>query len=233
MTETSAASRVFSTPELLTEVLSHLPQACLFLQVPLVCKSWAMALTSPELERALCFRPAMRKGPTTWSSLLEKQFGIFFDFTHVPNGRVLGPDAFDVLSWKRNLEAFKRADASWRNILVFQPPCYALAIERVKHSRGGLLCETTTLPCPDGLRMGMVWDIAQEWCLRRKHWFQMSGPEVEKDDRSPSVAYAGRMIPRMTLHWHIMCPRPRSQISLEDDWVSRGREEYDLFQPGQ
>ncbi|KAI9646570.1 hypothetical protein NHQ30_004565 [Ciborinia camelliae] len=229
----SAASRVFSIPELLHDILSHLPQSCLLVTVPLVCKTWAIALTSPELERALWFRSATHNGPSTWSSLLEKHFGIFFDFSVLSKRRVLDSRAFDSLTWKRNLEAFKRADASWRNMLVFQPPCYQFAIVRFKHDRGGLSQEKVTLPCPDGLRMGMVWDIAQEWCLRRKNWLQMSGPEDEKEYRNPEVGYSEPMIPKMILHWHITCPHRGSQASLEDNWVSKGREEYDLFKLGQ
>ncbi|KAF7874892.1 hypothetical protein EAF04_002066 [Stromatinia cepivora] len=229
MTESSAVSRVFSIPELLHEVLSYLPQSCLLVTVPLVCRNWATALNSPSLERALWFRPAIHNGPSTWSSLLEQQFGVFFDFSLTSNRHVIDSTAFDNLPWKRNLKAFKRADASWREMLVFQPPVYEFAIERIKHDRGGLMHQTVILPCPDGLRMGMVWDIAQEWCLRRKHWLQMTGPEVEKEYRNSEVGYTEPMIPKMILHWHITCPRRGSQASLEDDWVSRGREEFDLF----
>ncbi|THV46592.1 hypothetical protein BGAL_0374g00080 [Botrytis galanthina] len=229
MIETSAASRVFSIPELLHEVLSYLPQTCLLSTIPLVCRSWGVALTSPSLERAQWFRPAIQNGPSTWSDLLEKQFGIFFDFNLILNRNVLDSTAFDTLPWKRNLDAFQRADASWRNMLVFQPPCYQFAIERIRYDRSGIMQQTVILPCPDGLRMGMVWDIAQEWCLRRKHWLQMSGPEVEKEYRNPEVGYDEPMIPKMILHWHITCPRRGSQASLEDDWVSKGREEFDLF----
>lgn len=93
--------------------------------------------------------------------------------------------------------------------------------------------ETSTIPCPDGLRMGMIWDIAQEWCLRRKHWLQITGPEVEKLYRNTEVGYTERMIPKMILHWHITCPLRGSQASSEDHWVSTGREEYGLFQSGQ
>ncbi|CAD6439825.1 86e00c22-f9b4-4579-845f-e057fce105bf [Sclerotinia trifoliorum] len=230
MTETSAVSRVFSIPELLHEILSYLPQPCLLLTVQLVCKNWAIALTSPSLGRALWFRPAVHNGPSTWSSLLEQQFGVFFDFSLTSNRHVIDSTAFDNLPWKRNLKAFKRADASWRDMLVFQPPAYEFAIERIKHDRGGLSRQTVILPCPDGLRMGMVWDIAQEWCLRRKHWLQMTGPEDEKEYRNSEVGYAEPMIPKMILHWHITCPRRGSLASLEDDWVSRGRKEFDLFQ---
>ncbi|KAF7868813.1 uncharacterized protein EAF02_009549 [Botrytis sinoallii] len=180
MTETSAASRVFAIPELLHEVLSYLPQTCLLSTIPLVCRSWGVALTSPSLERAQWFRPAIHNGPSTWSDLLEKQFGIFFDFNLISNRNVLDSTAFDTLPWKRNLDAFQRADAIWRNMLVFQPPCY-------QYDRSGIMQQTVILPCPEGLRMGMVWDIAQEWCLRRKHWLQMSGPEVEKEYRNSEV----------------------------------------------
>lgn len=106
MAETSAASRVFSIPELLQEVLSYLPQTCLLSTVPLVCRSWGVALTSPSLERAQWLRPAIHNGPSTWSDLLEKQFGIFFDFNLISNRQVLDSTAFDTLPWKQNLDAF-------------------------------------------------------------------------------------------------------------------------------
>lgn len=106
MVETSAASRVFSIPELLHEVLSYLPQTCLLSTIPLVCRSWGVALTSPSLERAQWFRPAIQNGPSTWSDLLEKQFGIFFDFNLISNRNVLDSTAFDTLPWKRNFDAF-------------------------------------------------------------------------------------------------------------------------------
>lgn len=110
-------------------------------------------------------------------------------------------------------------------MLVFQPPCYSLTIERVKHDRGGLLYQTVILPCPGGLRMGVLWDIAQEWCLRRKHWIEIIGPGRQYTS-ARDTDYA---TPLMRLHWHIICPRRGSQASLEDDWVSKGREELDLF----
>lgn len=106
MAQSSTVSGVFSIPELLHEVLSYLPQTCLLVTVPLVCKSWSMAVTSPGLERALWFRPAIRNGPSTWSSLLEKQFSILFDFSLISTGHVLDPAAFDALPWKRNVDAF-------------------------------------------------------------------------------------------------------------------------------
>lgn len=99
MAQSSTVSRVFSIPELLHEVLSYLPQTCLLVTVPLVCKSWSMAVTSPGFERALWFRPAIRNGPSTWSSLLGKQFSILFDFSLISTGHMFA------LPWKRNVDA--------------------------------------------------------------------------------------------------------------------------------
>ncbi|RYO76949.1 hypothetical protein DL766_007465 [Monosporascus sp. MC13-8B] len=114
------ASQVLDIPELLEAVLLKLD-----------------IRTSPAIQRALFFKPveAVVDAPLR-NPLLTELFLPFFDS---PNRLRFAFDAFKELAMAREerLGAFKREDASWRRMLVQQPPARELGMwERISGEVG-------------------------------------------------------------------------------------------------
>ncbi|KAJ7731680.1 hypothetical protein DFH07DRAFT_847094 [Mycena maculata] len=78
------------------------------------------------------------------------------------------------MPWARAATAFKRADASWRRMLVTQPPAQTVVIKSTSHGRDGDRERRGVLRDPS-LRMGDLYDIAL-MCINqvafsaRIHW---------------------------------------------------------------
>jgi hypothetical protein len=66
-----------------------------------------------------------------------------------------------------NPDAFRRADASWRDMLVVQPPARTLVVERRVEDRGADYGTRWVYKLGErGLRMGLFYDFVEEWCSR-------------------------------------------------------------------
>jgi len=152
---------VICTPELLELILWHLPMRHLLVAAPLVSQTWRAITLTPALQCALFFRPdpfsESRDNP-----LLAELFPPFFSV-----GGYSGADASGIMSmpWSRAPDAFKRADASWRRMLVTQPPTQTMAITEtiVTPNYAGPPDESTPRRAvlnDLSLRMGFLYDIA-------------------------------------------------------------------------
>ncbi|KAJ7092263.1 hypothetical protein B0H15DRAFT_749104, partial [Mycena belliarum] len=124
---TAARDTVLATPELVELVLSQLPMRDLLLRAPLVCKMWHATTLSPDLQRALFFAPDLDPCSDVASApvhnpLLAKLFPPFFDST--PEHRRYWPTARTIIFMPaaRAPAPFARPNASWRRMLVTQPP---------------------------------------------------------------------------------------------------------------
>ncbi|KAM3080871.1 hypothetical protein ACMFMG_004830 [Clarireedia jacksonii] len=220
-----AQSQVLRTPELLDHILSYLPQSCLLISITRVCKNWNAALSSPTLQRALGFRSNPRVETRSWPDLLEKQFSIFYQLP--PALHLSGAGRLKTLPWKQRSDAFNRADASWRRMLVFQPACTEFEITRVISQRTGLWRQKCILHCEDGIRMGMLWDIIQEWCSKRNHWFRINDQFEHLDDLSSDTESVDSddhtSEPRLPSTWDY-----GGTPLLEDTWVSKAKRNIEL-----
>ncbi|KAF8186567.1 hypothetical protein K438DRAFT_1973370 [Mycena galopus ATCC 62051] len=129
---------------------------------------------TPALQRVLFFEP----DPGTSTELVQNPLFIeFFPpfFRDVAPKRVQWPNARSIASmpWSKAPDAFKRSEASWRRMLVTQPPPLRLIVTSRSDGRGGASQRRGIMndPC---LRMGTLYDFvlpcvnqyASSFCVR-------------------------------------------------------------------
>ncbi|OJD40525.1 f-box domain protein [Diplodia corticola] len=177
---------VLNTPELLELVLSKLPMRDLLL-AQRVCKGFNTAIaSSPTLQQALFFRPLPATAapppssasvkllhspddtPTTeaWerNPLLALAFWPWFDRS-TPRSRFSAPfwdpETFETLPLAAETTrfAFLRSEASWRRMLVTQPPVAELNLMLVTHAMGGDDLDYASISPGNGVRMGLLYDV--------------------------------------------------------------------------
>jgi hypothetical protein len=167
-----------STPELLELILLELDLHTLLVSAQRVCKSWNNTISaSQSLQRALFFQadhcfnsPSNHRRP---NPLLKRLFPIWFGPDSVElHSRLdskwytcnysLSHPPFEELALRRasvlrgrNENPFLRDEASWKRMLVAQPPINQLGILRQVLSKGGVSSKTElkTYEENDGLRM--------------------------------------------------------------------------------
>ncbi|KAJ6538513.1 hypothetical protein DFH09DRAFT_1398327 [Mycena vulgaris] len=177
----TAKNMVICTPELLELVLSHLPMRDLLITAPLVSKTWQVITLSPALQRALFFQPDPSAEPVQ-NPLLMEMFPPFF----APEGdsRWSWPgnvSSIKSMPWSKAPGAFKRKEASWRRMLVMQPPAQNMTVTEICHGRGGDFERRAVLD-DLSLRMGILYAlavpfidrVASSFCIR---WHDNSDAE--------------------------------------------------------
>ncbi|KAK7013249.1 putative f-box domain protein [Favolaschia claudopus] len=162
MSNSTTQNTVISSPELLELILSHLPMRDLLCIAPLVSKAWQATTTTPYLQRILFFKPDPSADPSTLiqNPLLAEIFSPFFTPLENPYachwpGRTA---SIWEMPWLKNLDAFRRAGASWRRMLVTQPPVRTSALKHVTRYRYGSTTRQATLSGLS-LRMGFLFDL--------------------------------------------------------------------------
>ncbi|KAJ7244134.1 hypothetical protein B0H12DRAFT_1236182 [Mycena haematopus] len=168
-------SAVLSTPELLEKILVHLPIRTLLVTAPLVSKTWHAATLSPTLQRALFFAPDPSASPSTrvHNPLLVETFPPFFAFPEGNRTAWPGMDAIEAPPWSQAPAAFQRADASWRRMLVAQPPPQSMLITQDYSAALGVFERRAVLgDLSDSLRMGLLYDLTVSLIKERfrVHW---------------------------------------------------------------
>jgi hypothetical protein len=195
----TALERVFLLPELVDSILYHLPPETLLLVVRLVCKQWRLASTqSPATASRLfleaaspgsnlfaqpTFNPIISKTYWNWlkprSQLPDKLFEVVT--SSWPGGcrcgyvhEVRRPVQSFCLPWYRLSFIWNVKNASWKDMLVVQPPCMNLAFKckvsgwkqdgrgYFQDSLSGVLGHEDGLPV-QGLTMGFLHDIIEGW----------------------------------------------------------------------
>lgn len=172
----SAVPRVFATPELLECILIYLPLESL-LQAQLTSRSFnALIRTSPTLSQLLFLHPNPPSAAWHLNPLLRQHFPPFFfigDFDLCTGTTI---SSFRFMKWTHNASsrsAFLRKEASWRNMLVVQPPPAILLVSRgtyhVNPETGSYRMydatyeepgeEVANVPFERGVTMGMIYDI--------------------------------------------------------------------------
>jgi hypothetical protein len=197
-TACAARDAVLATTEVLAVILFHLPPQDLLVAAPRVSKHWQSTIAAcPHLQRALFFlpspsRPAGRPFCPTPNPLLAAPFRPFLS-AGAPELSMEGllrcglPIA-DASDGRRRHRAFARAGASWRRMLVSQPPPRVVGCS-LETPRWAYTAppRRRVLELPDGLRMGQLWDAAYSaiWgdCApeRGRRWFasQIGGEKCE------------------------------------------------------
>jgi hypothetical protein len=137
-----ATVKVINTPEILEMILSHTDMRTLLLSAQLVCRDWFNLITkSRSLQKALFLIPIK---DFEWgvderipNPLLTETFPSIFPSEDRP---IHHRFTFSTLNWIEDpsrLARFVRPDASWRRMLVQQPPISELGLFHVSSAMGG------------------------------------------------------------------------------------------------
>ncbi|KAJ7152070.1 hypothetical protein C8R46DRAFT_869243, partial [Mycena filopes] len=127
----TAQINALSAPELLELILTQLPMRDLLVVAPRVSKTWNAITLTPNFQRALFLLPDPTASSTSpvRNSLLMELFPPFFAPSHPEPWSGPGTaDSITSMPWARAPEAFGRSEASWRRMLVVQPPAQTLLV---------------------------------------------------------------------------------------------------------
>jgi hypothetical protein len=180
-----ATQEVLSTQELLEQTLLQLDMRTLLVSAQIVCTAWhGLILVSPSLQRHLFLKadPDLPHNGRQANPLLKELFAPWFgnESILVPNTDPHeftfrrghgGHQAFDELLLCRKSQdlgkdqnPFLRGNASWRRMLVAQPPIHTLGIFKETSGMLGRSSQSEVMSFPatpfgDGLQMGEYYNI--------------------------------------------------------------------------
>ncbi|KAF7360675.1 F-box domain protein [Mycena venus] len=187
---------IISTPELLELTLIHLPMRDLLVTTPLVCKMWQAGITlTPALQRTLFFQPDPSASAPIQNPLLVELFPPFCEIFYPSQcSRTCTASSITTMPWSKASEAFRRVDASWRRMLVTQPPVQTLLVKQTRHSRRGSSVRRAVLR-DLSLTMGTLYDLAVPFIIGfndssfrvRWHLLGSNDAEVAECDLTLSV----------------------------------------------
>ena len=137
-----ATAKVVNTPEILEMILSNTDIRTLLISAQLVCRDWFNLITeSRSIQKALFYIPIK---DSEWgvnekipNPLLAETFPSIFPHEDRP---IRHRFTFDTLNWTKDpsrMARFVRPDASWRRMLVQQPPISELGLFHVSSGMGG------------------------------------------------------------------------------------------------
>ncbi|RYP41234.1 hypothetical protein DL769_011608 [Monosporascus sp. CRB-8-3] len=172
------ASQVLDTPELLEAILLKLDIRTVISSAQLVNRQWHDLITeSPAIQQAIFFKPMdAADGAPLRNPLLTELFPPFFDG---PNKVCSAIYAFKELAMAREerLADYKREGASWRRMLVQQPPVRELGMWWRVSAMGGDRHTFRRERYPEGLRMGELYDLV----AKSEHGFHVFWSPLSKD----------------------------------------------------
>ncbi|KAJ7609447.1 hypothetical protein FB45DRAFT_367692 [Roridomyces roridus] len=158
----TARDTVMSTPELLSLILARLPMRDLLIAAPFVSKTWRDITVTPVVQRALFFIPEPPSSTEPMHNpLLVEMFTPFFTEGAGNRWRWPGtPEAIMHMPWARAPDAFRRKDASWRRMLLTQPPARKMVVVETCNNRGGDTERRAVLDLGRPLCMADLYDSA-------------------------------------------------------------------------
>lgn len=136
--EYSASAMALSTPEILESILVQLDLRSLLTSAQRVCRSWTtLVRESPSLQNALFFAPVKGGEPHILNPLLAEEFPSFFPVHTSPSSDGFTFQTLTMVQTPERKPAFLRKEASWRRMLVRQPPAFSAILNRVNHGQMG------------------------------------------------------------------------------------------------
>ncbi|OCK73612.1 hypothetical protein K432DRAFT_430496 [Lepidopterella palustris CBS 459.81] len=241
----TAQTRVLSTPELLEIILLALDTRSLLLAQRISTHFLAVITLSPRIQHKLFFRPrpvssklfphhiSPSPSPSTETSwilnpLLALHFPLFFLPKHPSSWYDLPTyDSFGLLPWAESeelRERFMRPEASWRRMLVTQPPSTRLGVVKTVSSRGRErgVAGWVEAEGDRGVTMAMLYDIA----LAFVSWHRVSsfGTQVHNPPSSPS-----KFSPGITLQLHYVSQCCQRAVRNRPELESRAERTYSPF----
>ncbi|GIJ86479.1 hypothetical protein Asppvi_005368 [Aspergillus pseudoviridinutans] len=180
MSSSNAAMTALSIPEILVMILLKLDMRTLIWSQR-TCRSWFTTIKySTDIQKALFFTP-IEKIPNQeplQNSMLGVAFPALFDRTdpNDPEDKYdYGQSAlstFDMIKNPQKLEAYLRPEASWRRMLVQQPPAHKFAVLEegfgMGHGYRFFEIPSELNGFSNGLRMG---DFFEELVFGNNDWY--------------------------------------------------------------
>ncbi|CAG8381969.1 unnamed protein product [Penicillium salamii] len=166
----TSASKTFAIPELFELILLNLDTRTLLTKAQLICHTWTSFIQeSPAIQWALFFKPEPIGSPWQNPLLAEVFPSIFTSDPDVQSNVNLTFTNFDLILNSHKFDAYMRPEASWRRMLVQQPPLSTLSLLRSSAGHGGQLfyhyealvsdiSSLTAIDLPSGLRMETVFE---------------------------------------------------------------------------
>ncbi|KAJ5193234.1 hypothetical protein N7449_009376 [Penicillium cf. viridicatum] len=168
----SAINQVQNIPEILEIILAETDMRTLLISAQRVCRTWLNLINkSPSIQKALFFTPIKESEwgmeETTPNPLLAQTFPSFFPVKGRPEYYRF--NFFDLTMTKdaSTMARFVRDEASWRKMLVQQPPISDIGILHISHGKGGDSAGISNIPADkkkqtsgyDGLRMERLFEL--------------------------------------------------------------------------
>ncbi|KAI8945490.1 hypothetical protein F4801DRAFT_124818 [Xylaria longipes] len=243
----SSRDAVLHTAELLQEILLQLDMRTLLTSAQLVSRQWHELITSsPALKQALYFEPVpWASGSATQNPLLAEVFPPWFpeetkdeqvDGTKPP--KMINREDFRSLPMAKasRRHAFMHPSATWRHMLVQQPPILSLGRWTTSHAMMGDFHAFPLQEFPGGLRMGSFYDLAQDWVCQ-----VVSGFKVFRDPSAVTsygyTRYSRRMEPEKEAELESFARQASvvlfcyMVVQCTDDWPNVYFEEDFTFAP--
>lgn len=226
--------QALQTDTILTAILLSLDRRELLTSATRVCRRWHSLIEgSPLLRRYLFFdasaescrtiNPLLQANFPPWFELPEYRQGVWAGFAHQPPAVAKIP-----LAQPEHREALTRSGASWRRMLVQQPPIFRL---------GFVLAETAystaELDFPDGLRMGALYDLVYSYSCRDDNpasWCMVWAPAPSDFDDTVAHWMTKKKI-ALTLNVIKFDAWGASVFKLKDRRRERGRIEWASLRP--
>ncbi|KAF1845569.1 uncharacterized protein K460DRAFT_366434 [Cucurbitaria berberidis CBS 394.84] len=170
----SARDHLLGIPELLEAILLHLGHVAPpneLLRAQLISRRVHTAIaSSPRIQQLLFLRAEPADNPKPWRAnpLLRDLFLPWFVGPLRERWTMPDYDSFQMMDWtSTNRDAFLRAEASWRKMLVFQPPPKQLSVVRFCNGQGGDFIDEATVSFADsasgGVTMGLIYDLSESF----------------------------------------------------------------------
>lgn len=147
----SAINKVMDTPEILEMILSGTDMRTLLTSAQRVCRNWTSLISnSRTIQKVLFFIPINDSewgmGEKIPNPLLTETFASFFPVKTRPD--IYQFDFRDLVMTRdaSTMARFVRADASWRKMLVQQPPISEIGLFHICHAMGGDSAESASIP---------------------------------------------------------------------------------------
>ncbi|OJK05113.1 hypothetical protein ASPACDRAFT_38684 [Aspergillus aculeatus ATCC 16872] len=138
----TAQTRALTTVEVLENILLHVDNQSLLTSAQRVCHAWHDLISTPSLQKHLFLIPDWERPQPQRNPLLVQIFPGWF-IIHNIDGEYrekIGRDGLNPrwdLTQPDQKASFIRKEASWRRMLVQQPPIRGLISFTRRHSRGG------------------------------------------------------------------------------------------------
>lgn len=152
---------VLTTPEVLELILVQTDMRTLLTSCQRVCRDWHnLITTSPSIQKSLFFTPIKEPewgaGEKLPNPLLAEMFPTIFPAKGDPYKRDFHFSDCAMAKGPTSLDHFVQKDASWRKMLVQQPPLWEFGLFHIDSGRGGdnALCVVIPVSLVIHLKLG-------------------------------------------------------------------------------